>query len=62
MERLYIHCKVGGKITVKSANAMRVWNEKYARFQDSYKKAWIQKYPKKDNPPLLLADNVSNKS
>jgi hypothetical protein len=63
MERLYIHCKGGGTITVmakgKSANVMRTWNEKYARFHDSFKKAWIQRYPKKDNPPFVLVDNTA---
>jgi hypothetical protein len=58
MEKLYIHYKYGGKLTVtakgKSANVIEVWNEKYARFQGRFKKAWIQRYPKKDNPPFFL--------
>ena len=63
MERLFIHYKDGGKITVtqkgKDANVIWVWNERYARFQNSFKTAWIQKYPKKDNPPFFLVNNTA---
>ena len=63
MERLFIHYKDGGKITVtqkgKSANVISTWNEKYARFQNRFKKAWVQKYPKKDNPPFFLVGNAA---
>ena len=64
MEKLIIHYKDGGKLTVtakgKTANAIRTWNERYARYQNRFMKAWIQKYPKKDNPPIfLVGDAVS---
>ena len=58
MERLFIHYNDGGRITVTqkgdSANVIDTWNRKYAQFHSRFKKAWIQGYPKKDNPPFYL--------
>lgn len=58
MEKLFIEYKDGGKITItakgKTGRVMNRWNTEHARFMQSYKRAWIQKYPKKDNPPIIL--------
>jgi len=62
MEKLYILYKDGGKLTVtakgKHANVIKVWNTNYARFHDRFKTAWIQRYPKKENPPFFLVGNA----
>ena len=61
MEKLFIHYKDGGQLTVtakgKTANLMEKWEREYARRSSRFKLAWIQKYPKKDYPPIILADN-----
>ena len=61
MEKLFIHYKDGGKLTVtakgRSTNLMERWERDYARMSSSFKSAWIQKYPKKDNTPIFLVGN-----
>jgi hypothetical protein len=36
---------------------MGKWEREYARLSSRFKLAWIQKYPKKNSPPIILADN-----
>ena len=64
MEKLFIHYKDGGRLTVttkrKSANPMKKWRSDYASMGSRIKLAWIQKYPKKDNPPIVLVENTES--